>query len=236
MAYESILLKLSGEALGGEGDHGLRRESIETIATQIKDVAASGVRLAVVVGGGNILRGADVSDTISVRATADHMGMLATMINGLALMDGLERHGLDARLMSAIFAQQVAEPYIRRRALRHQDRGRIVILAGGTGNPLFTTDTTAALRACELGCDVVLKGTKVDGIYDKDPKAHADAVRFDHLTYQDVLAKNLRVMDLTAITMCMDNHMPIHVFDVLTEGNLARVVRGDSLGTTVSVD
>lgn len=236
MAYRSILLKLSGESLGDDSGHALKAVSIDTVARQVSAVVASGVRTAIVVGGGNILRGADVSDTVSVRATADQMGMLATMINGLALMDGLERHGLDARLMSAVWAEQICEPFIRRRALRHQDKGRVVILAGGTGNPHFTTDTTAALRACELGCDVVLKATKVDGIYDADPKKVPTATRYEHLTYREVLEKNLRVMDLTAITMCMDNRMPIHVFDVLTEGNLERVVRGEVLGTTVTAD
>ncbi|RKY18383.1 MAG: UMP kinase [Planctomycetota bacterium] len=234
MAYSSILLKLSGEALGADEGHALEREAIETIARQIRAVTEQGVRVAVVVGGGNILRGADVADTISVPATADQMGMLATMINGLALMDGLERHGMDARLMSAIWAEQICEPFIRRRAMRHQEKGRVVILAGGTGNPHFTTDTTAALRANELGCDVVLKATKVDGIYDKDPAKHSDAKRYEHLTYRQVIEQDLRVMDLTAITMCMDHDLPIQVFDVFTEGNLERVVRGETLGTTVT--
>lgn len=233
MAYRSILLKLSGESLGGGGGHSLRREAIDTVARQVKAVVESGVRTAIVVGGGNILRGSDVAGTIAVPATADQMGMLATMINGLALMDGLERHGLDARLMSAVWAEQICEPFIRRRALRHQDKGRVVILAGGTGNPHFTTDTTAALRACELGCDVVLKATKVDGIYDSDPKLNPKARRLHRLTYREVLEKDLRVMDLTAITMCMDNNKIIHVFDVLTEGNLERVVQGEDLGTVV---
>jgi len=234
VAYSSILLKLSGEALGADEGHALEREAIETIARQIRAVTEQGVRVAVVVGGGNILRGADVADTISVPATADQMGMLATMINGLALMDGLERHGMDARLMSAIWAEQICEPFIRRRAMRHQEKGRVVILAGGTGNPHFTTDTTAALRANELGCDVVLKATKVDGIYDKDPAKHSDAKRYEHLTYRQVIEQDLRVMDLTAITMCMDHDLPIQVFDVFTEGNLERVVRGETLGTTVT--
>lgn len=234
MAYRSVLLKLSGEALGADSAAALRKDAIDTIARQIRVVTEAGVRVAVVVGGGNILRGADVSDTVSVRATADQMGMLATMINGLALMDGLERNGVEARLMSAVWAQQICEPWIRRRALRHQEKGRVVVLAGGTGNPHFTTDTTAALRASELGCEVVLKATKVDGIYDKDPHRHKDARRLPHLTYREVLARNLRVMDLTAITMCMDHGLPIRVFDVLTEGNLERVVRGEDLGTTVT--
>jgi uridylate kinase len=234
VAYGSILLKLSGEALGAGSDHALRKEAIDTVATQVRAVSEQGVRVAIVVGGGNILRGADVSDTISVPATADQMGMLATMINGLALMDGLERNGLEVRLMSAVWAQQICEPFIRRRALRHQDKGRVVVLAGGTGNPHFTTDTTAALRANELGCDVLLKATKVDGIYDSDPVKNPQAKRYERLTYREVFEKDLRVMDLTAITMCMDHDLPIHVFDVLTEGNLEKVVAGEDLGTTVS--
>ena len=234
MPYSSVLLKLSGEALGGGDGHALRAEAIDVVAAQIRQVVENGRRLAIVVGGGNILRGAELGDTVSVRATADQMGMLATMINGLALMDGLERNGVDARLMSAVSAHQICEPFIRRRAIRHQEKGRVVILAGGTGNPYFTTDTTAALRASELGCDIVLKATKVDGVYDKDPKRHADAVRFTRLTYREVLDKNLRVMDLTAITMCMDNDLPICVFDVMTPGNLLKVVAGEPIGTTVT--
>ncbi|GJM22600.1 MAG: uridylate kinase [Planctomycetota bacterium] len=233
MAYQSVLLKLSGEALGAGGGKALRADAIDVIAGQIREVVKTGARMAVVVGGGNILRGAEISDTVSVRATADQMGMLATMINGLALMDGLERNDCDARLMSAVSAHQICEPFIRRRALRHQDKGRVIVLAGGTGNPFFTTDTTAALRASELGCDVMLKGTKVDGVYDKDPVKHSDAQRFTTLSYAEVLEKNLRVMDLTAITMCMDNALPICVFDVMKEGNLGRVVAGEHIGTTV---
>jgi uridylate kinase len=175
-----------------------------------------------------------MADTVSVRATADHMGMLATMINGLALMDGLERAGVEARVMSAVSAQQVCENYIRRRALRHQEKGRVVILTGGTGNPFFTTDTTAALRASELECDVVLKATKVDGVYDKDPKRHPDARRFERLSYREVMERGLGVMDMTAITMCMDNHLPIAVFDVLQGGNLKRIVSGEPIGTVIS--
>ena len=235
MAYKSVLLKLSGEALGGRGGHSLQREAIDVICKQIADVVReSGVRLAIVVGGGNILRGAELSDTVSVRATADQMGMLGTMINGLALMDGIERQGVEARLMSAVPAHQICEPFIRRRAIRHQEKGRVVVLSGGTSNPYFTTDTTAVLRASELGCDIVLKATKVDGIYDKDPAKHDDAVRFESLTFREVLKRELRVMDLTAITMCMDNDLPICVFDVLQQGNLARVVGGEPIGTTVS--
>jgi len=235
VAFGSVLLKLSGEALGKEG-HGLDRPSIDVIAAQIAEVSASGVRLAVVVGGGNILRGRDVADTISVRATADQMGMLATMINGLALMDGLERNGCEARLMSAVAAHQICEPFIRRRAIRHQEKGRVVVLAGGTGNPFFTTDTTAALRASELGCDVMLKATRVDGVYDADPERNKGARRFARLTYREVIDRDLKVMDMTAITMCLDNSLPIVVFDVLTPGNLRRVIAGETIGTLVSAN
>lgn len=233
MAYRNVLLKLSGEALGAS-DASLSSEAIGVVARQIRDVVEGGCRLAVVVGGGNILRGRDVADTIEVRATADQMGMLATMINGLAVVDGLEKVGLEARLMSAVSAHQICEPFIRRRALRHQDKGRVVVLSGGTGNPFFTTDTTAALRASELECDVVLKGTRVDGVYDSDPEKNPDAKRFTHLSFREVLDRGLKVMDLTAITMCMDNGLPIQVFDVFTEGNLGRVVAGESVGTLVS--
>jgi len=232
VAYRSVLLKLSGEALGREG-HGLDRQAIDVIAGQIAEVARGGVRLAVVVGGGNILRGRDVADTVSVRATADQMGMLATMINGLALMDGLERAGCEARLMSAVSAHQICEPFIRRRAIRHQEKGRVVVLSGGTGNPFFTTDTTAALRASELECDVLLKATKVDGVYDADPRKHPGAKRFERLSYREVIDRQLEVMDQTAITMCLDNRLPIVVFDVFRGGNLKRVVAGEPIGTTV---
>ena len=233
MAYRSVLLKLSGEALGDEG-HGLHRPSIDLISRQIGEVARTGVRLAIVVGGGNILRGRDVADTVTVRATADQMGMLATMINGLALMDGLERAGCEARLMSAVAAHQICEPFIRRRAIRHQEKGRVVVLAGGTGNPFFTTDTTAALRASELECDVLLKATKVDGVYDADPRKAPGAKRFTRLTHREVVERSLGVMDLTAITMCMDNKLPIVVFDVFQQGNLKKVVAGETVGTLVS--
>ena len=235
MAYRSVLLKLSGEALGQEG-HGLHRPAIDLISEQIGAVAATGVRLAVVVGGGNILRGRDVADTVSVRATADQMGMLATMINGLALMDGLERAGCEARLMSAVAAHQICEPWIRRRAIRHQEKGRVIVLAGGTGNPFFTTDTTAALRASELGCDVMLKATKVDGVYDRDPRKGAGAKRFEKLSYREVIDRGLEIMDMTAITMCKDNQLPIVVFDVFANGNLGRVAGGESVGTLISAD
>lgn len=234
MLYKSVLLKLSGEALGGGSDGALDAEAIDTISAQIREVAETGCRLAVVVGGGNILRGSEVLGTVSVRATADQMGMLATMINGLALMDGLERNGQEARLLSAVSAHQICEPFIRRRALRHQEKGRVIVLAGGTGNPFCTTDTAASLRASELGCDIMLKATKVDGVYDSDPAKNPDAQRYESLTFRQVIEQDLRVMDLTAITMCMDNKLPIKVFDVLTAGNLKRVVQGDPIGTLVT--
>lgn len=236
MAYKSVLLKLSGEALGADASHTIQADVIDALAQEIVNVVSTGCRLAIVVGGGNILRGTEILGTVSVRATADQMGMLATMVNGLALMDGLERNGLEARLMSAIFAEQICEPFIRRRAIRHLDKGRVVILCGGTGNPFFTTDTTAALRASELGCEIMLKATKVDGIYDADPAKVPDAKLYDRLTYREVLDRNLRVMDLTAITMCLDNNMPICVFNVLTPGNLQRAVAGEQIGTTVTAD
>jgi len=232
VTYRSVLLKLSGEALARDG-HGLDRPAIDLISGQIAEVARTGVRLAIVVGGGNILRGRDVADTVTVRATADQMGMLATMINGLALMDGLERAGCEARLMSAVPAHQICEPFIRRRAIRHQEKGRVVILAGGTGNPFFTTDTTAALRASELACDVMLKATKVDGVYDADPRKSTGAKRFERLTHREVIERGLGVMDLTAITMCMDNGLPIVVFDMRAAGSIRRVVMGEPVGTTV---
>jgi uridylate kinase len=236
VAYKSVLLKLSGEALGADASHTIQADVIDALAQEIVNVVSTGCRLAIVVGGGNILRGTEILGTVSVRATADQMGMLATMVNGLALMDGLERNGLEARLMSAIFAEQICEPFIRRRAIRHLDKGRVVILCGGTGNPFFTTDTTAALRASELGCEIMLKATKVDGIYDADPAKVPDAKLYDRLTYREVLDRNLRVMDLTAITMCLDNNMPICVFNVLTPGNLERAVAGEQIGTTVTAD
>lgn len=235
MTYRSVLLKLSGEALG-DGGKGLDRRAIDVISAQICDVQRTGCRLAVVVGGGNIMRGGDLAETVSVRATADQMGMLATMINGLALMDGLERAGCATRLMSAVPAHQICEPFIRRRAIRHQEKGRVVILAGGTGNPFFTTDTSAALRASELGCDVMLKATRVDGIYDSDPEVNPQAKRFARLTYREVIERRLEVMDLTAITMCMDNGLPIRVFDMLAAGNLQRVVAGEEIGTLVGAE
>jgi len=231
--YHRILLKLSGEALGGDGSHGIDPDSVHLIARQIARVAASGVQTAIVVGGGNILRGGEFSKQGGQRATADYMGMLATVINALALCDALEGQGLPTRVMTAIEIRQVAEPFLRRVAISHLDKGRAVILAAGTGNPFFTTDTAAALRATELSCEVLLKATKVDGVYTADPKRDPSAKRFEELSYMDVLKDGLRIMDGTAITLCMENRLPVVVFNLFEEGNLERVVRGENLGTRI---
>jgi uridylate kinase len=206
---------------------------VQSIARQVAKVSALGVEVAIVVGGGNILRGAEFAKLGGSRASADYMGMLATVINGLALSDALESQGLETRVQTALEIRQVAEPFVRRKALHHLDQGRVVILSAGTGNPFFTTDTAAALRATELECDVLLKATKVDGVYDSDPKKNAGARRYTELTHMDVLSQRLRVMDGTAITLCMENKLPIVVFDMLEEGNLERVIRGEPLGTRI---
>ena len=232
--YKKVLLKLSGEALQGGQNYGLDPSVVDSIAYQLKEVREMGVQLSVVIGGGNIFRGLEASSKGMDRSTADYMGMLATVINGMALQDSLERKGVFTRVQTAITMEALAEPYIRRRAIRHLEKGRIVILAGGTGNPYFTTDTTAALRAIELGAEVILKATKVDGIYSADPMKVKDAKRFDKLSYMDVLKKKLKVMDATAISLCMDNNLPIIVFDLLKQGNIRRVVMGENIGTTVS--
>ena len=233
-SYQRILLKLSGEALGGlSGGQGIDPDAVQLIARQIARVAASGVQVAVVVGGGNILRGGEFSKQGGQRATADYMGMLATVINALALCDGLEAQGLPTRVMTAIEIRQVAEPFLRRVAISHLEKGRAVILAAGTGNPFFTTDTAAALRAAELSCEVLLKATKVDGVYSADPKRDPKAKRFEELSYMDVLKDGLRIMDGTAITLCMENRLPVVVFNLFEEGNLERVVRGEILGTRI---
>ena len=232
--YHRILLKLSGEALGGDKDYGIDFDVVRKIARQIKVVHAMGVEIALVVGGGNIFRGRDVADRGFDRATGDYMGMLGTVINALALQDALEKLGLPARTMSAVQMNQVAEPYIRRRAVRHLEKGRVVILAGGNGNPYFTTDTTAALRAVELEAEVVMKATKVDGVYTADPFRDPTATKFQRLDYLEVLNRGIDVMDNTALTLCMDNGVPIVVFDLLKEGNLEGVVSGDPIGTLVA--
>jgi uridylate kinase len=237
-AYQRVLLKLSGEALGGppgnaRGGQGIDPEAVQQIAQQVSRVARAGVKVALVVGGGNILRGAQFSQLGGQRANADYMGMLATVINALALCDAIEAAGTPTRVMTAIEIRQVAEPFLRRVALSHLEKGRVVILAAGTGNPFFTTDTAAALRAVELDCEVLLKATKVDGVYTADPKRDPNARRFEELTYMDVLRQGLRIMDGTAITLCMEQRLPVVVFNLFEEGNLERVVRGESLGTRI---
>jgi uridylate kinase len=232
--YRRILLKLSGEALGGDRDYGIDFEVVRKVASQVKRVHDMGVEIALVVGGGNIFRGQAAAERGMDRATGDYMGMLGTAINALALQDGLEKLGLPARTMSAIQMNQVAEPYIRRRAVRHLEKGRVVILAGGNGNPYFTTDTTAALRAVELEAEVVMKATKVDGVYTADPFRDPTATKFQRLDYMEVLNRGIDVMDNTALTLCMDNGVPIVVFDMLKEGNMERVVGGDPIGTLVA--
>jgi len=232
-AWRRVLLKVSGEAFSGEGKAGIDGSAVHELAEEIAEAASTGVEIAVVNGGGNIVRGAQVSITGIGRTTADYMGMLATVVNALALQDVLESLGRPTRVLTAIEMRGVAEPYIRRRAMRHLEKGRVVVLAGGSGHPFFSTDTTAALRGSEIGAQVLLKGTKVDGVYDKDPKRHRDAKRFDRLSFEDVYAKRLEVMDRTAITLCQENHLPIVVFDMGVRGNLARCLRGEPVGTTV---
>jgi uridylate kinase len=232
--YKRVLLKLSGEALAGENKSGIDADILERLGKEVANIHSMGVQVAVVVGGGNIHRGVAGATKGMDRATSDYMGMMATVINSLALQDCLERHGLFTRVMSAIDMKEVAEPYIRRRAVRHLEKNRIVIFAAGTGNPYFTTDTTAALRANEINAEVILKATKVDGVYDKDPMKHKDAVRFDKLSYIDVLNRGIKIMDSTAITLCMDNNLEIMVFDVFAEGNIKRVILGENVGTVVT--
>ena len=232
-AYERVLLKLSGEALMGEQPFGIDPAVTTQIAKDIQEIQHLGVQTAVVIGGGNLFRGLAASAKGMDRATADYMGMLATVINALALQDALEHQGIATRVASAIEMRAVAEPFIRRRAVRHLEKGRVVVFAAGTGNPYFTTDTAAALRAMEMKADVILKGTKVDGIYTADPMTHADATKFDEISYLQVLEQGLKVMDATAISLCMDNKLPIVVFNLRTSGNLKRVIMGDAVGTTV---
>jgi uridylate kinase len=231
--YGRILLKLSGEALGGKSGIGICPEAVHDMARQIQEVRDLGVQVVIVIGGGNIFRGLSGSERGIERATGDYMGMLATVINSLALQDALEKRGVASRVQSAITMHQVAEPFIRRRAVRHLEKGRVVIFGGGTGNPYFSTDTAAALRANEIGAEVILKATKVDGIYDRDPKKHSEAKRFRSISYLEALQKRLKVMDSTAFSMCMDNKMPIIVFDLFKAHNLRRVVLGEKVGTVV---
>jgi uridylate kinase len=231
--YRRILLKLSGEALMGNAGYGIEAATLSQIADEIVDIHGLGVELALVIGGGNIFRGVAASSSGMDRAGADYMGMLATLINALALSDAVEARGVKTRVLSALEVQKVAEPYIRRRAIRHLEKGRLIIFAAGTGNPFFTTDTAASLRAMEIGAEIVMKATKVDGVYDKDPKKHKDARMFRRLSYLDVLNRGLEVMDSTAISLCRDNNLPILVFNMTKPGNIRRVVLGEPLGTLV---
>ena len=231
--YDRVLLKLSGEALAGDLGYGIDPKVVDALADQIAEIVQDGVQLAVVVGGGNIFRGLAGSAEGMDRSQADYIGMLATVMNALALQDAFERKGIFSRVQSAINMQEISEPYIRRRAIRHLEKGRVVILAAGTGNPYFTTDTTAALRACELDVDCLMKATKVDGVYDSDPMENPDAKRFDHISYMDVLQNNLHVMDATAISLCMDNDVPMIVFDLAKQGNIKAALRGEDVGTTI---
>jgi len=231
--WHRILVKLSGEAFAGEQGVGLNPNAIDYLAREIISAHELGVQLAVVVGGGNIVRGSAFSQTGIEHATADYMGMLATVINALALQAAIERYGVDTRVQSAITMQAVAEPFIRRRAIRHLEKGRIVILAAGTGNPFFTTDTAASLRAVELNADALLKATNVDGVYDRDPRQHANAVKFEQITFEEALQRQLRIMDLTAFTLCMERKMEVVVFNIWEPGNLRRVVQGEPIGTLV---
>jgi uridylate kinase len=234
--YTRILVKLSGEALLGNGDYGIDPAVIKRIGGELQNIHAMGVQVAVVIGGGNIFRGAGLARAGMDRVAADHMGMLATVMNALAMQDALESLGMQARVMSAIRINEVCEDYIRRRAMRHLEKGRIAIFAAGTGNPFFTTDTAAALRAIEIGADVLLKATKVNGVYSDDPARNPKAVRYATLTYDKVLSDKLNVMDATAIVMCRDNHLPLRVFNLNNSGDLTRIVRGEDVGTTVTLE
>jgi uridylate kinase len=234
-AYKRVLLKLSGEALMGEAPFGIDPAVTTQIAKDVHEIQALGVQTAVVIGGGNLFRGLAASAKGMDRATADYMGMLATVINALALQDALEHNGVPTRVASAIEMRAVAEPFIRRRAVRHLEKGRVVVFAAGTGNPYFTTDTAAALRAMEMKADVILKGTKVDGIYTADPMTDPGATKYDRISYLQVLERGLKVMDATAISLCMDNKLPIVVFNLRTSGNLRRVIMGEAVGTTVGI-
>jgi uridylate kinase len=232
--YRRILVKLSGEALLGQEDYGIDASMLKRIASELRDVTGLGVQVAVVIGGGNIFRGAGLARAGMDRVTADHMGMLATVMNALAMQDALESQGVYARVMSAIRINEVCEDYIRRRAVRHLEKGRVVIFAAGTGNPFFTTDTAASLRAIEINAEVLLKATKVNGVYSEDPVKNPKAVRYSRLTFDRVLAEKLAVMDATAIVMCRDNNLPLQVFNVGNDGDLIRIVKGEDLGTVVA--
>lgn len=231
--YKRVLLKLSGEALQGPGQFGINSEVIEYVSEEIKSIYSLGVETAIVIGGGNIFRGVSSSSKGMDRSTADYMGMLATVINALALQDFLERKGLPTRIQTALEIKQVAEPFIKRRAIRHLEKGRIVIFASGTGNPFFTTDTAATLRALQMGADIIMKATKVDGIYDEDPVKNKDASKFSELTYMEILKKGLKIMDATSISLCMEGNIPIVVFDLFEKGSIEKVIRGEKVGTIV---
>ncbi|CAN5188190.1 UMP kinase [soil metagenome] len=236
LTYRRVLLKLSGEALMGKEDYGIDPEVIRGLAREIIEAQKAGAQIGLVIGGGNIFRGAGLAAAGMDRVTGDHMGMLATVINSLAMQDALEKLGTYARVMSAIKINEVCEDYIRRRAVRHLEKGRIAIFAAGTGNPFFTTDSAAALRATEIGAELLLKATKVDGIYDSDPKKNPGAKRFDHLNYNDVIQRNLQVMDTAAFALCRDNRIPLRIYDMMQPGALMRILRGEPLGTLVSAD
>jgi uridylate kinase len=231
--YKRILLKLSGEALAGNKEFGFSEDVLESFAKQIKDLHSKGIEIAIVIGGGNIFRGTTGTKKGVDRVTGDTMGMLATIMNGLALQDAIERLGVPTRVLSALQMPQVAEPFIRRKAIRHLEKGRVIIFAGGTGNPYFTTDSCGALRAAEINADVLAKGTKVDGIYNKDPMKHIDAVRYDTVTFDEAISKNLGVMDTTALSLCRENNIPIIVFNALEVGNILKMVQGENIGTVV---
>ncbi|NJO42220.1 MAG: UMP kinase [Cyanobacteria bacterium CRU_2_1] len=233
LTYQRILLKLSGEALMGDLAYGIDPTIVQSIAQEISDIVSEGVQIAIVVGGGNIFRGVKGAAAGMDRATADYIGMIATVMNAMTLQDALEQINIQTRVLTAIEMQEVAEPYIRRRAIRHLEKGRVVVFGAGSGNPFFTTDTTAALRAAEINAEVVFKATKVDGVYDADPKKNPNARRFQSLTYSHVLTQDLRVMDTTAIALCKDNNIPIIVFDLSVPGNIRRAVMGESIGTIV---
>ncbi len=234
MAYKRVLLKISGEALSGDQGFGVCLDMLQTISKEVKDIYDAGCEVCVVVGGGNIHRGVAGATHGMDRAQSDYMGMMATVINALALQDGFEREGLHTRVISAIDMREVAEPYIRRRAMRHLEKKRVLIFAAGTGNPYFTTDTTAALRANEMNADVILKATKVNGVYDKDPMIHKDAKMYSEISYIDVLSQGIKVMDSTAITLCMDNDLDIIVFNLFESGNILKAVKGEKIGTKVT--
>ena len=232
--YKRIVLKLSGEALAGDRSFGLNAEKVAETAAEIAEIHALGVEVAIVVGGGNIFRGVQEHAKGMDRVSADNMGMLATIINAIALQDSLEQRGVQCRVMTAVFMNQIAEPYIRRRAVRHLEKGRVVIFAAGIGNPFFSTDTAASLRAMEIKADVLLKGTKVDGVYSADPKHDSTAVKYDEITYMEILGKGLKIMDLTAVSLCKDNNLPMIIFNMNQPGNIKRVVMGEKVGSLVT--